>query len=255
MTPATSTDVDETEIPISARVAPTQFLIDDNGVYTADTTDAGDAGAADLLMMPASETATEDGAIFGFTSPFGAIALDNAGGTAGVGGTITWQYWNGTAWAALSGVLDGTAGFTAAASDNQVVSWDVPTDWATQSLDSGASLYHVRALVATVFSTNPVYDQAWIMPKAGRPITLRYAVISNPGANFDHFKIFEGSASDVVPADDYPEFVVGVPAGSTVTVYLGDWYCPNGATMAATNESGPGATAPGTGFSASVFYG
>jgi hypothetical protein len=42
--------------------------------------------------------------------------------------TITWEFWNGTSWTALSGVTDGTTGFKAAAGSHDVT-WTMPSTW------------------------------------------------------------------------------------------------------------------------------
>jgi hypothetical protein len=87
------------------------------------------------------------------------VSLDNANGTAGVGGTVDWEYWNGTAWTALVAISDGTTGFTSAVSDAQVVTWTVPVDWIAMSLDGEPAQFYVRAVITGVYSADPVYDQ------------------------------------------------------------------------------------------------
>lgn len=126
-----------------------------------ETADANSDTNADWQVFPASEEVGDYVAI-GFKNPFGAITLDYLNGTAGVGGAVTWEYWNGTTWTALSGVTDGTSGFTAAAADGLEVSWTIPTDWKKATLSTSASLYWVRARVTTVYTTNPVLDQGFV---------------------------------------------------------------------------------------------
>ena len=132
-------------------------------VFVDETTDANDAGSGDWVIFTASE-AIGDYMAIGFVEKFGGFIFDNAGGTAGVAGVVIWEYWNGTAWAALAGVVDGTTGFTIAVTDGQVLSFDVPTDWEKSIINGSADLYYIRARITTVFSTNPVYDQGFIDP-------------------------------------------------------------------------------------------
>jgi hypothetical protein len=57
-------------------------LYDDGGVFTDDTTDANDAGAGDVDLIPATE-AENDAFYIGHHAPFGQVGFDL--GTAGVG--------------------------------------------------------------------------------------------------------------------------------------------------------------------------
>ena len=57
---------------------------------------------------------------------------------------LVWEYWNG-AWTALSGVTDGTSGFTS--TGLAYVSWTLPGDWATTTINSQGPYYYVRARV------------------------------------------------------------------------------------------------------------
>lgn len=133
----------------------------DNTTFVDETTDANSAGNADWTVFPATED-TSDYMALGYRQKFKKVIFDYANGTAGVGGTVTWQYWNGSSWAALSGVTDGTTGFTATAGDGKVLTFTVPTDWAATSLNGSQALYYIRALVASTYSTNPVLDQGFI---------------------------------------------------------------------------------------------
>lgn len=140
------------------------FNVSDPGgspTWTDETANANSPGNGDWAIFPASE-ATGDYAAFGFSQEFSKLIFDNANGTAGVGGTVAWEYWNGSAWTALTGLTDGTSGFTASVADGQEVTWTAPTDWATTSLNSSAQLYWVRARVTGTYSTNPTYDQGFV---------------------------------------------------------------------------------------------
>lgn len=130
--------------------------------FVDETADANSDTSADLDLFPSSEAAN-DYVAFGADAPFTKLIFDCAGGTAGVGGTVDWEYWNGLAWTALSGVTDNTTGFTAGTSDGQTVTWTQPQDWATTTLSTESSaLYYVRAVITGTYSTNPVYDQVFI---------------------------------------------------------------------------------------------
>ena len=133
----------------------------DNTTFVDETTDANSSANADWTVFPATED-TSDYVAMGYRQKFKKVIFDYANGTAGVGGTVTWEYWNGSSWAALSGVTDGTTGFTATAGDGKVLTFTVPTDWAATSLNGSQNLYYIRALVASTYSTNPVLDQGYV---------------------------------------------------------------------------------------------
>ena len=71
----------------------------------------------------------------------------------GVGITIVWEYWNGSVWAALAGVTDGTNGFTT--TGENIVSFTLPTNWSGRYAPfalnySGA--YYIRARISAITS-------------------------------------------------------------------------------------------------------
>lgn len=129
--------------------------------FSEQTAAFNNATDADWIVFPAAE-AVGDYAAIGYPGTFITMTLDNANGTAGTVGTVDWEYWNGSAWAALTGVTDGTTEFTAAAADGQVVSWTLPLDWAAMSINSGPSLFYVRAIVTAEYTIDPVYDQGFL---------------------------------------------------------------------------------------------
>ena len=122
---------------------PTAAILDDNASYTDYTTEANSAVADDdVNLLPATPVANQDGFIMGHAEPFTRLKIDVT--TAGTGGfTITWQYWNG-AWTSLSGVSDGTSSFSVAGRNE--VSWTLPGDWATTTINSQGPYYYIRAL-------------------------------------------------------------------------------------------------------------
>jgi len=128
-------------------------------VFTNMTTQFNDATAANFLPFAAVEVVA-DYVAFGKATTFTKITLSNVGGTAGSGGVVTWEYWDGAAWSALT-VVDGTSGFTAALSAGQTVTWTAPTNWTANTL-SAQLAYYVRARVTTVFATNPAYSQGFL---------------------------------------------------------------------------------------------
>lgn len=134
-------------------------VADDGGTQTDETSEANESTADDMTLLPAAP-ATGDAYYFGGYGEASAITINVS--TAGAGTwSLTWEYHNGTSWAALSNVTDGTSGFQTAGSND--VSFDVPSDWETTSVD-GIDAYWVRARVSsfTGITTQPLGQEAEI---------------------------------------------------------------------------------------------
>jgi len=129
-------------------------------VLTDETAAAQNTTANDMTLLPAVP-AVNDAYYFGHAKKFDVMKLNI--GTQGVGvWTIVWEYWNGTTWAALVGLTDGTTGFTAAVG-NREVSHTPQGDWATTAVAT-ITLYWIRARVSayTSVTTQPKGTQSWI---------------------------------------------------------------------------------------------
>ena len=128
----------------------------DPEVFVDETTDFNSAGAGDWDPFPTVE-ATGDYAAFGFSSKFHEMTLTL--GTVGIGGVVAWEFWNGSAWVVISGVVDGTTNLTASGD----VTFAIPTAWRRRKLSTDVDgLYYIRARITTVYSTNPIGDQGQI---------------------------------------------------------------------------------------------
>lgn len=133
---------------------PNAALQDDNGAFTDFTTAANSTTVDDMVMYPATPVVNQDSFQWGHAEQFARLKLELS--TAGAGGFgITWEYWNGTIWTALSGVVDGTSNFTA--TGEQIVSWTLPGDWATRTDGSLGPFFYVRArFTSGTMSTVPL---------------------------------------------------------------------------------------------------
>lgn len=134
-------------------------------VYVDETADANDAGAGDWAIFAASE-AVEDWMAIGQAVPFTSVTFSAAGGTAGVDAgslAIAYEFWDGAAWTALTGVSDGTTMFTAGATAGQVFSFTQPSTWAASVINGSDSLYFIRfRITAGSYSTDPLYTSGFI---------------------------------------------------------------------------------------------
>ena len=150
----------------------TSCLQDDNTVFTDETTDANSAANGDVSIIPAAPVSGQDFGYIGFGQEFSRILIDRLGGTqASADGVTELQYsQGGNTWAALTGVTDDTGGGTTdgtafgegALADGDEVTFTVPSDWATDSVNGSAQLFWVRVRVATTYTTGPVFSQIFI---------------------------------------------------------------------------------------------
>lgn len=134
-------------------------IADDGGSQTDETTEANNTTANDMILLPAAP-AVNDAYYFGSDEKFNIFELNID--TAGVGTwTITWEYWNGSAWVSCVGISDDTSGFTAAAG-NHNVTHTLQTNWAKNTIYS-INAYWIRARVSayTSITTQPKGTQSW----------------------------------------------------------------------------------------------
>lgn len=137
-------------------IAPYKAIADDGGVKTDETTAAGNATANDMTLLPAVP-AVNDAYYWGAILPFDSASV--VVGTSGAGTwTITWEYWNGSAWASLSGVSDGTTGLKITGRCD----FTRPSNWA-QTAVATFQAYWIRARVSayTSITTQPKGNQSW----------------------------------------------------------------------------------------------
>ncbi len=147
-------------------------ILDDGGVLTVETTDANSVAAGDVSLLPTlGNIGVGDAFYIGSASPFTAARISV--GTAGAGTwTVTWEYYNGTTWVALTGVVDGTVGFKTVGTNE--VSWSYPTDFRLTTVNS-TRLYWVRGRVSAFTSATvaPLGTQLWV---GGFPTEFTIAV-------------------------------------------------------------------------------
>lgn len=134
---------------------------DDGGAFTDETADSNSDTTADVFFIPAAP-AVNDAFYVGSSTPFRSAWFQFSTQGAGTW-TITWEYWNGGSWTGLSGVSDGTTNFRAAVTIPVAVTYTMPTNWASTTINS-VSAYYIRGRVSafTSITTRPVGTQVWI---------------------------------------------------------------------------------------------
>jgi len=117
-----------------------------NAVFTNETTDAASNTTSDVQTVSANGDALYLGKSYLFDAISWGIAVP------GSGGTITWQYWNGSIWANLSFNGSSSPNFTSSGWAH----FTAPADWAATSVNGeGTSYYYIRAL-SSAYSTSPI---------------------------------------------------------------------------------------------------
>jgi hypothetical protein len=79
--------------------------------------------------------------------------------TFGVAGVVAWEYYNGSAWVALSDITDLTENFEKSGK----VNFGLPLDWQTTTVSLGADQYWIRARVTTAHTTSPKIQYLYIL--------------------------------------------------------------------------------------------
>jgi hypothetical protein len=150
---------------LKAMAGPLLCITDDGGLYVDETAALADATADDVEVLPATP-AVDDAVYFGHaTGKFDELQLNIT--TQGDGDwTIAWEYWDGSAWTALSGVTDGTTAFEAT-TGFKAVTFTIPSDWAQNTVDSVLG-YWIRARVSAYTSvvTAPQLGQGYVKTTA-----------------------------------------------------------------------------------------
>lgn len=126
---------------------------------TDQTAATNNATANDMSLLPASGYSVGDGFYFGYASLWDWLAVNI--GTAGAGTyTITWQYWNGTGWTALSLKYNETANWKTTSLKR--VHFVRPGDWASLAI-LGVTAYWIKAAMTayTSVTTQPKGTQSW----------------------------------------------------------------------------------------------
>ena len=135
---------------------------DDGGSFVNETTPFGESTGDDVEVLP-STPANADATYFGHaTKTFARVDVNVT--TDGDGTwTITYEYWNGSAWTALAGVTDGTTGWEGGTGWKSIT-FTLPTDWDKTEIDS-LSGYWIRGVVSgfSAVTTAPQVGQGWII--------------------------------------------------------------------------------------------
>jgi len=185
-----------------------QFGAISGGTFVDNTTEARLQGGTAFKLF-AGPTVTVDEAYFGLQRPFDRLAL--VFGTAGVQNTtitLAWEYWNGSAWTALT-VTDGTTKLTV----NGSVTWTIPGTWATTAVN-GTTCYWVRVrFTAGTWTTNPLVNTASLTGWTEAFSAANIRIYQPGGGNQFYFRV----------QDDGNTWLTGTPSTATTKEALYRW--------------------------------
>ena len=116
-------------------------------VWTDETVDMNDVGTADVALF----TAVNSALYLGSNTKFSKFGLNMS--TASSGGTAVWEYWNGSAWTAISIWTDYLT-----ATGAHSYQWTPPTNWTAYDVN-GQTYYWVRLRVTSLRTTAGVLSQ------------------------------------------------------------------------------------------------
>lgn len=133
------------------------FLLSTNSsvAYTQQSSlviDNSAATGADLVGLAGNSSCFF---IIGGPVPFNGMAVDmDASAVNAAATSITMKYWNGTSWAALANVTDGTSSGGKTLDHDGLITWDLPADWTTVALTSlSLGAYWAQGSVSTGLTT------------------------------------------------------------------------------------------------------
>lgn len=180
-------------------------IAEDGGVFVDETDEASSNTVSDMTLLPAVPV-VNDAYNFGHDVQFskarvdistamtetlatqqfrmgidGGISFGQFAFGSGAGAVITWEYYNGATFASLSGVVDGTNGF--GNTGDNVVSFTVPGDWATTTINGQGPLFYIRARLSSLGSitTAPVGRRVTLDTQRFLPYAANRTVVSGTG--------------------------------------------------------------------------
>ena len=124
-------------------------------IFTDQTTANNSSVTDDITLLPASP-ALSDAYYWGHSEKFNQIKINiSQAGSSGFA-NLVWEYWNGSSWASVSNLVDGTDNYER--DGDGIVSYDAPSGWATTNVNSQGPYYYIRArqTLGGGFGTQPL---------------------------------------------------------------------------------------------------
>jgi hypothetical protein len=199
--------IDQPGMPPTPRIAIEGVVLKSGATFTDYTAEAQEDTKNDVPLLPLTPV-VDDALYFGCDNPCRILTVDTD--TAGVNDlTLTYEYWDGDSYAALSGITDDTNRFTTLG--RETVSWTMPLDWATTTVTgASATSFWGRARVSAVTSSATQPKGSRIYYENGEWWTWvedldigtqeQYTLYLGGDDMLDHHQIFPGTTG-IVTAD------------------------------------------------------
>ncbi len=145
--------------------------------YTNDTVQVTDGNPLTVADWDGLNTiANQNWFIAGYHSPFNGLSFTLAPPNINaVVANMAIENWSGVAWAAMTGLVDGTrTGATpnfVTLSQNGLVTWTMPADWRPSTIDT-VTTYHIRGSVSAQISANVDIDEVRVLLDASQFIEV-----------------------------------------------------------------------------------
>jgi len=159
-------DVISYDIPTTVR-----HTINAGVAYTDDTANVTDGNAATNANWDALDTlANGDWAVAGYSTRFNGLFIDmDAANVNANASVLTVQYWDGVTWTSVGAIVDGTIVAGATLAQDGLVTWTMPANWRTNTVD-GVTAYHVRCIFSAALSAQVDVDEVRVLLDANRYI-------------------------------------------------------------------------------------
>jgi hypothetical protein len=141
-----------------------------SGVTTNEAIDINNSTPNDVALPPFQIAVVGDYMVFCGLTPFRNLKLKINQAAVYSGITLVWQYWNGTAWTALT-CIDGSNGFKNAGT--HWLTYNMPADWIRLDIGFGYPYYIIRCIVTALnapsITTLGLAEQGWLQTGNNSP--------------------------------------------------------------------------------------
>lgn len=198
-------DVTTVFAPTYGVVAPSRVFIGADGALSDDSTDALDAGTADVSLFGTNGHSVYLGSPHPYTH-----AIFGLSTKANVTPGYTPSYWNGNAWVSL-GATDNSAGMTR----NDTVSWTRPGDWVRCYKDAGGTAFPTDSTplfytkwtrTAGTLGTPPVATSIRLVPSVVLKGTASHLGVDQPPLGLIRVTGTNAVSVESIAAVDYARF-------------------------------------------------
>lgn len=141
-----------------------QKTTDDGANYTDYSANVIDNGAGVATLSSLDTVANGDWIVVGGPVPFMGAAMDMSTNVNANAATLTAEYWNGSAWTALTNVTDGTASGGATFGADGQITWTMPADWASSTINAIAAYWVRLSVSAALDASTEITECDLLMP-------------------------------------------------------------------------------------------